>query len=206
VEYSLLDAVGRNNMPKAQQALASGASVDCSDSTGRTPLMLAAAEGYKDMVVWLLRQGGRINARDKRNSYALREAILNQHFEVRDLLMQAGAEVADLDRLELGKQLCSKAAEGNIEGVRHLLDSRASVNAVGYDLRSALHLSAAEGHHPIVALLLDRRADPALKDRFGGTALGDAARGNHTKVMDLLRAAQGPLLPLPNPSAPDGHR
>ena len=210
VEYHLLDAAGRGNLPKAQQALAGGAPVDCTDATARTPLMLAAAEGHKDVVEWLLTQGADVNARDKRNSYALREAMLHEHFAVRDVLLRAGAVVAEADRLEMGKQLCTKAAEGNIEGVRQMLECRASANAVMYDQRSALHLSAAEGHDSIVALLLDHSADPALRDRFGGTALGDARRGNHTKSIALLRAAGAPDGVVPHlqvdekASSPDG--
>jgi len=57
VEYHLLDAAGRGNLEKAQQAAASGAPVNCSDAYKRTPLMIACCEGHKDLVVYLLQLG-----------------------------------------------------------------------------------------------------------------------------------------------------
>ncbi|MFL6872617.1 MAG: ankyrin repeat domain-containing protein, partial [Candidatus Azotimanducaceae bacterium] len=104
-------------------------------------------------------------------------------------LLKRGAVIDDRDQLELGKQLCTRAAEGHLDGVRHLLDCQASVNAVMYDLRTALHLSASEGHEHVVQFLLKNKADPMLTDRWGGTPLQDAVRGGHSSCAQTLRDA-----------------
>eukprot|EP00277_Geminigera_cryophila_P000616 CAMPEP_0179421922 /NCGR_PEP_ID=MMETSP0799-20121207/10102_1 /TAXON_ID=46947 /ORGANISM="Geminigera cryophila, Strain CCMP2564" /LENGTH=893 /DNA_ID=CAMNT_0021195917 /DNA_START=41 /DNA_END=2722 /DNA_ORIENTATION=+ len=189
VEYHLLDAAGRGNLEKAQQAVASGAPVNCSDAYKRTPLMIACCEGHKDLVVYLLQLGADINLRDKKNSYALRDAVMSGHYAIRDLLLQKGAQVDEADTLELGKVLCTKAAAGDLEGVRELLRCRAAVNAVMYDKRTALHLSAAEGHDSVVSFLLQNGAEAGFQDRWGGSALLDATRGNHLACVALLRDA-----------------
>jgi len=73
--------------------------------------------------------------------------------------------------------------------VRELLRCRAAVNAVMYDKRTALHLSAAEGHDSVVSFLLKNGADAGFQDRWGGSALLDATRGNHLACVELLRDA-----------------
>jgi len=73
--------------------------------------------------------------------------------------------------------------------VRELLRCRAAVNAVMYDKRTALHLSAAEGHDSVVSFLLQNGAEAGFQDRWGGSALLDATRGNHLACVALLRDA-----------------
>jgi ankyrin repeat protein len=187
-EYHLLDGAGRGNLEKVEQAVEEGARIDSLDPSERTPLIIASAQGHHAVVSWLLAQGANVNWKDKRNGYALKEAVLNQHYHVRDLLLHHGAAIEQEDQLELGKQLCHKAADGDVDGVKQLLECRASINAVMYDRRTALHLSAAEGHHHVVEFLLSQGADHSLQDRWGSTALLDATRGNHSRIVDILRA------------------
>jgi ankyrin repeat protein len=187
----LLDAAGRGNLDIVKQRVEGGAFVDSSNAQDRTSLMIASAEGHISIVSYLLGKRADLNLVDKKGSYALKDAVLNGHFAVRDLLLQNGARIDEKDRLELGKQLCTHAGEGHIEGVRELLQCHASVNAVMYDQRTALHFAAAEGHDSVVAFLLDNRADPRLQDRWGATALIDATRGKHLRSQALLRVAVG---------------
>lgn len=53
-EYHLLDAAGRGNLEKAQNAVANGAVVNCCDAYDRTPMMIACNEGHKTLVIYLL--------------------------------------------------------------------------------------------------------------------------------------------------------
>ena len=56
-----------------------------------------------------------------------------------------------------------------------------------YDLRSPMHLAAAEGHFAAVSFLLDAGVSPNQPDRWGGTPLEDARNGGHDEVAELLR-------------------
>ena len=191
VEFHLLDAAGRGQIEKVQQAVAEGASVNCLDPSDRSPLMIAASAGFTAICRYLLQQGAELNHRDKKGSYALREAVMNGHQDLRDLLLEHGAVIDSKDELDLGQQMCLKAAAGELDTMRQLLACRASVNAVMHDQRTALHLAAAEGHVDVIAFLLEQKADPVLRDRWGGTALLDATRGCHSRAAALLRAAIG---------------
>jgi glutaminase len=67
-----------------------------------------------------------------------------------------------------------------------MLDEGADMELGDYDLRSPLHLAAAEGHLDVVQLLLDAGVSPNPRDRWGGTPLDDALGGGHELVADTL--------------------
>jgi hypothetical protein len=78
---------------------------------------------------------------------------------------------------------------GDLEKVKDLVNVGANPNSFDWDRRSALHLSAAEGHIDTVEFLIECKADVNCKDRWGGDPLKDAIRGKHLKVQQALKAA-----------------
>ncbi|EKX43131.1 hypothetical protein GUITHDRAFT_73307 [Guillardia theta CCMP2712] len=86
----------------------------------------------------------------------------------------------------LGKILCEAASEGDLEHIKQLVESNASVDTCDYDKRYAMHLAAAEGHVEVVRYLISQKGNVNVKDRWGGYPLKDAAVGGHTAVRDLL--------------------
>jgi hypothetical protein len=102
--------------------------------------------------------------------------------------------------------LCDLASAGKVNATRALLEKaiEKGVDWTGgdYDLRTALHLAASEGHLPVVQLLvmaLEERAQNESekensinpKDRWGGTPLDDAIRESRTQVAEFLRDRGG---------------
>ena len=82
------------------------------------------------------------------------------------------------------------AAEGDLEELVRLAASGLNLGAVGdYDFRTALHLSASNGHAHIVRYLLSQGAWPNSADRFGNTPLSDAIREGHDACKELLTSA-----------------
>lgn len=61
------------------------------------------------------------------------------------------------------------ASTGRVDEVRQILDAGLDVNAKDYDLRTALHLAASEGHYGVVKLLLERDAYVNPVDRWRDT-------------------------------------
>ena len=56
-----------------------------------------------------------------------------------------------------------------------------------YDLRSPMHLAAAEGHVEAVEFLLSVGISPNETDRWGGTPYDDAKRHGHKDIMKILK-------------------
>jgi ankyrin repeat protein len=84
-------------------------------------------------------------------------------------------------------RLLNHAAEGNIDGLKSLLNSGVNVNSCGYDNRTALHLAASQGNFEAVKLLLERGADVNMMDRFGSTPLNDALQARRSDIASYLR-------------------
>ena len=68
-----------------------GADFNAPNRDGETPLMAASYVGVPDLTVLLINYGADINVKDKAGRTALRWAIDNKHFEVRDILVEEGA-------------------------------------------------------------------------------------------------------------------
>lgn len=58
-----------------------------------------------------------------------------------------------------------------------------------YDKRTALHIACAEGNTEMVDLLIRKKCNVNVEDRWKGTPLHDAKMGNHTQIIELLTAA-----------------
>ena len=99
---------------------------------------------------------------------------------------------------EEGSEMCAAAASGNIDLLREILELGAiSVDQGDYDSRTALHLAASEGLLDTVQFLVEgswsterlpHGANLSPVDRWGGTPLDDAVRGEQNAVANYLRA------------------
>ncbi|KAA3464437.1 serine/threonine-protein kinase HT1-like isoform X1 [Gossypium australe] len=95
-------------------------------------------------------------------------------------------------------RLMYMANEGDLEGIKELLDSGTNVNFKDIDGRTALHVAACQGLTGVVRLLLDRGADVDSKDRWGSTPLADAVYYKNQDVIKLLEkhGAKPPIAPM----------
>ncbi|XVF40249.1 hypothetical protein PTKIN_Ptkin01aG0096900 [Pterospermum kingtungense] len=85
-----------------------------------------------------------------------------------------------------GVRLMYLADEGDLDGIRELLDSGINVNFRDIDDRTALHIAACQGQNDVVSLLLERGANVDSKDRWGSTPLADAIYYKNHDVIKLL--------------------
>jgi hypothetical protein len=80
---------------------------------------------------------------------------------------------------------------GNVDRVRSLIARGADVNVRNHKGQAALHCAAKAGFADIVALLLDRGADPEALDNAGATPLATALRStvkDKAKLRTVVRA------------------
>jgi len=85
-------AVGEARVDVARYLLDQGADVNETDHFGRTGLMFAAGQGSIPMVALFLERGADVNQKDVYQNTALTNAEDMERWEIRDMLLEAGAE------------------------------------------------------------------------------------------------------------------
>lgn len=106
LDDELVDAAFLEDLDDVRILLAQGANPDARDEEQRTPLMLAVAEGHREMARALLEAGADPNLRDQDGWGALDVAVARKMLEIVWLLVQFGADVnasAELHRSPLSR-------------------------------------------------------------------------------------------------------
>ncbi|XP_076924687.1 serine/threonine-protein kinase 12-like isoform X2 [Bidens hawaiensis] len=104
-------------------------------------------------------------------------------------------EVDGLDLIDPRVRLMFFSSEGNIDGIKELLDSGTDVNFKDIDNRTALHVAACQGFCDVAELLLQAGAEVDPKDRWGSTPLADAIHyKNHDMIKLLEKNGAKPLM------------
>jgi ankyrin repeat protein len=110
-------------------------------------------------------------------------------------LLQAPAG-ADVDGLT---PLMRAAARGDVAAVTAVVAAGADVNATHAETRlAALMFAAYFGHEAVVRLLLEKGAQPNLKDATGASAADWASTGSRDGTATLLLTAGAQLNPFLN--------
>jgi ankyrin repeat protein len=202
----------------AQALIDAGASVDGDPGDAETPLITAASYGDAEVAKVLIDAGADVNARSAPDSggvpggSALLHAAVFGMTDVLDLLVQAGAEVHSLEEAAAAgdldgwlmpeadlqariRALVFAADHERLPVIDRLLDAGTPVDAFDEVWgRQALRIAAQNGRPASVRRLLERGADPNLRDKEGLTAL-DWCRPDrrsldgpgHTEVEAILR-------------------
>jgi ankyrin repeat protein len=134
----------------------------------------------------LLNAGADINFCDFERGTLLEEYSYFRNVPVVEFLLDKGASVNDDDHGSTPLM-----AAGDAATAQALLAGGAHVNAkVRYTGMTPLMSQAKDGHTDVVKLLLEKGADPRIKDSEGRTALDYARRANHPDVAELLTATE----------------
>lgn len=83
------------------------------------------------------------------------------------------------------------AYSGDVSALRRIALSAVNMELTDYDIRTALHVTSAEGHLDAVKFLTDTcKVNPNAKDRWGNTPLDDAMQFGHNAVVKVLQEYQ----------------
>ncbi|XP_078172297.1 potassium channel KOR2-like [Carex rostrata] len=164
------------------------------DYDGRTALHVATCKGYEEIVKFLIQRGTRVNYVNCVDSFGntpLLEAVKFGHDRIAKILVANGA-ILSLE--QAGNYLCKVVTESKLEMLRRLLEFGVDPNSKNYDLRTPLHVAAAEGLHLVASVLIEFGADVLSKDRWGNTPLDEAKRCGSKPLLEILeKARQGHL-------------
>ncbi|KAJ5402677.1 uncharacterized protein N7487_008573 [Penicillium crustosum] len=114
----------------AEALCKAGADVNSTDTDGETPLIRAAAGGYKVLVLMLLDKESNIRAQGQRYGTALHGAALHGHLDVVEILLDRGADI-NVTGGQFGTALHAACLRGQVKIVKRLLDAGADINAPG---------------------------------------------------------------------------
>jgi ankyrin repeat protein len=169
----LFYAVGRGDLAKAKQLIASGINVNERDEAGWTPLFAAMTNSKEtpQLIDLLVNAGAEINAADNQGCTPLLRAIgpFGSHANIRALLDHG----ADVNRACHSGDSALTVAAGWDDKVtlELLLQRKANPNISRNDGETALTIASKLGHDEAVRILLAGSADPDKKNAEGKTAL-----------------------------------
>ncbi|MEM7022612.1 MAG: glutaminase A [Pseudomonadota bacterium] len=207
----LIWAASKGDLGAIHDQLLRGASLSCADYDLRTPLHLAAAQNQAHVVRFIIEhkvhgdESIDLNPRDRWGGTPLDDAHLHDNTTIIEMLGRAGGErgsgvfpaacavapVSGGPQTESRKagELIWAASTDDLGAIRRLVAQGVPLDLADYDLRSPLHLAAAEGHAGIVRYLIAQAVEVNPRDRWGNTPLDDATRHGRDEVADALRQA-----------------
>ncbi|OAQ69735.1 HET domain-containing protein [Pochonia chlamydosporia 170] len=160
--------------------------IDCSDTTGRTPLRVSAETGHEAIMRLLLSRGAQVDAQDTSGQTTLHWAADNGKDAIVELLLtNGGADIHAKD--DSGMTALHHAADkGHNSVVTLLLDNAADASARDEHGWTPLWHAASMNHGAIVDMLLESGASISAKDSDGVTPLRWAILQGHSPMAKLL--------------------
>ena len=152
-----------------------------------TPLHMAVAGGYKDIVSLLLNEGCPIDVVDSVGRSLIHFAVAYGHIDILEMLARHGGDINmadDEDQIPLH----IAALRGQFESVRTLLrlGGKKSMTKVAESSGTPLHMAVAEGHKDIVSLLLNEGCPIDVVDSEGRGLIHIAVKHGQIDMMMML--------------------
>ncbi|XP_072301374.1 uncharacterized protein ankrd50l [Eucyclogobius newberryi] len=171
----------------AELLMRRGADTDVRDAEGRPLLYLLVLEGRLEMATLLLEKGGvPLESKDAEGRTALHVACWQGSAEMVNLLLKHSANPNAQDA-EGRPSLHSAAWTGHSQVGRTLLETPGTdIDLCCNQGATALSIAAQVGHVNIVAMLLDKGANPEHVDKYNRTPVKVAAKHGHANVIRLL--------------------
>jgi ankyrin repeat protein len=149
------------NYDRAELLLNGGAKPDARDEWGRSPLHYAASSGSYNIAKLLIERGADVNALDADAQTPLHKAV--------DV---SRSKEKMFDNYAVAILLLAHGANPNIQDK--------------YYFRTPLHYAARNGAVDIVKEMLERGADPTIRDHKGKTPLDLAREEGHDEIVQIL--------------------
>lgn len=196
---------GGGTLPAAERTKStehSVVSLEAAEPThGFTVLALASAMGKLKSIALLLEAGALPNARDKYGKTPIMWAAKMGNEGVVNLLEKGGADIKAQDAT--GFDALFVACHAGQLRLATVWALKCDVNRATADGTTCLMAAAEAGRKDVAAMLIKRKADPALANAKGQRALELAAGNKHADVVELLEPLTPPAPPRPK-AGPSG--
>ncbi len=156
----LKDPATEARLERVRRSLQQGLDIDKTDPDGRTALMMAAFDGYTEVVDLLLDHDAEVDRRDDAGRTAIMYASSGPFPQTVELLLRRGADVNRGDTAEGWTALMLAAAEGHQLVVEVLLRHGAEIELIDQDGDAAIHHARERKQAHIVALLESSSREP----------------------------------------------
>ncbi|KAM8891063.1 dynein axonemal heavy chain 12 isoform 3-T4 [Spinachia spinachia] len=152
----------------------------------RTAMHEAAAAGDVDVLMLLLRNGGRVTQRDESGRTPLALAAEHGHVDVAEILLNCGSSV-NLQACNGESVLLDAAGSGSTACIQLLLANGADPNLPSASGHLPVHKAAHAGHYDALKMLLPLTTKKAIKEA-GHSPVHSAAEGGRRRCLKLLLA------------------
>jgi ankyrin repeat protein len=193
---SLMHILAMKNKIHSMELLAAHKSklIDCLDNIHATPLLHAASLGHLEAVAFLLGKQANPNCRDTWGKFPLMVALKNKHYKVAELIASHHGVDVHLRGPKGNSLLHSCAADGDITGVKLLLEvCKASPQRRNNNEENVLQVCVA--HTDIVQYLCTKIDGPTLQkmalnvDILGQNVVHECAKNGHVdSLVSILKS------------------
>ncbi|XP_078357629.1 uncharacterized protein LOC144642530 isoform X2 [Oculina patagonica] len=199
----LFQAVSCNNLECVQFLVTSGANIDTRDNVGRTPVALAAYQGWHDGLYYLLAKGANCLIADNCGRLPLHAATyFSSENSLEVLLQHLSLQDVDARDNEGMTALHWAAFHGRTGHVRLLVEKKADLLSRDTDGKLPLHWAAQNGYLPTCQVMLEICDSHNLvngKDFSGRTPIHlAAAAGQYAVLVELTAVAFANIESLDN--------
>ncbi|CAH0549306.1 unnamed protein product [Brassicogethes aeneus] len=184
----LMCAVSNNHTETAESLINQGADVKlCCSKDKRMALHVAAATGNVKIAKVLLSNGADINAQDINGYSPLMFAVIKNHTETAEFLINQGADVNLRGSKDNRTALQAAAATGNVEIANVLVSNGADINAQDIKGKSPLMFAVNKNHTETAEFLINHGADVNLRgSKDNRTALHVAGLTGNVEMANVL--------------------
>ena len=181
-------AVALGSVGTMKVLVKAGANIETRNKWGNTPFICSGDRTLSSKARLLIKHGANVNASNDEGQTALSRALASSKFETANFIIEAGADMKDVNIDSHGIDLFFSAISMNkIENVKKLIELGYDVNSTKNKYNNALINAVRKGHLEIAKILIEAGADVNAKDINGWTALTHALKMDYsTETIKLL--------------------
>ncbi|XP_071147006.1 uncharacterized protein [Mytilus edulis] len=157
----------------------------CRNTDKVSPLYMASAYGYTEVVQMLINNKADINKCRDTGESPLFSACYNGHTEVVQMLINNKADI-NMCRDTGESPLFISCYNGHTEVVQMLINNKAVINKCNDEDVSPLYVACQKGHTEVVQMLINNKADINKCKNRERSPLYTACRKGHTEVVKML--------------------